>query len=69
MLGLTTVGAELANSCRDKSSTYIKNLIQGFCQIAGGNQGATGGNQGAAAAGRPLEPHGAPSITLNPSNK
>jgi hypothetical protein len=31
-----------------------------FCQIAAGNQGA-------ATADRPLEPHGAPSITLNPS--
>ncbi|WP_462165725.1 hypothetical protein [Pseudoalteromonas sp. GB43] len=30
-----------ANFCRDKSATYIKNLIQGFCQIAGGNQGAS----------------------------
>jgi len=26
------------------------------------------GNQGADTADRPLEPHGAPSITLNPSN-
>jgi len=38
----------------------LETLFKVFCQIAGGNQGA-------AAAGRPLEPRGAPSITLNPS--
>ncbi len=36
----------------------IKTSIRGFCQIAGGNQGA-------ASADRPLEPHGAPRITLD----
>ncbi len=36
----------------------IKTSIRGFCQIAGGNQGAV-------AADRPLEPHGAPRITLD----
>ncbi len=40
----------------------FKTSIRGFCQIAGGNQGAN-------TAVRPLEPHGAPRITLDPQVK
>ena len=40
----------------------LKTSIRGFCQIAGGNQGAN-------TAVRPLEPHGAPRITLDPQVK
>jgi len=51
----------IANFCRDKSATYIKNLIQGFVALAT-----------AAKEGLPLTPlwtlSAHPSITLNPSN-